>query len=152
MLAKVERSKAAKPLVPTSTVVWGQQAEHEDFLKVPRTLTRLGRYERRAGKEIQPRHIILLLALAGRKFRDDPIRARWQDLATDLGVKSDTVRKWAYELKKMKLLSIHRMKSATPTNDRRNIFDINPFVECVNQAFEQRLKDRKERAAKAEQE
>jgi hypothetical protein len=37
--------------------------------------------------------------LAGRKFQRKPIRAYWEEVAWDLGVGKDTVRKWAYELK-----------------------------------------------------
>lgn len=122
------------------TVIWSANAEAEDFVKVPRVLTRLGRYDDRMGQQLRPRHLLLLLNLAGRQFQDRPIRTSWQALGQDLGVKRDTVRKWAYELRDFELLTIAR--PAASDQDRRNIFEIKKFVRLVSDAFERRAVER----------
>jgi predicted ArsR family transcriptional regulator len=85
-----------------------------------------------------------LLNLAARKFKNKPTRAYWDELATDLGTKRATVRKWAYELEAMKLLRISRHKGKSGLEGRpgrkndRNSFDISPFVRCIEAAYETR--------------
>jgi len=115
-----------------STVVWGS-LEKSRFLKLPKTFAFLGRYEARAGNEIQPRHLVLIIALACRKFGDQPIQAYWQDIATGLGVRTDTVRRWAYELRDLGLLEITPRSSSKGRNGP-NEFDIAPFVALLEDA------------------
>jgi DNA-binding GntR family transcriptional regulator len=85
--------------------------------------------------------MMLLLVLASRKYKDRPIRVYWEELADDLGVGRDTVRKWAYELEKQKLLKIKRKRSREPEDNRlgfrndRNVFDLTPFVSVVREAW-----------------
>ena len=122
------------------TVVWGQDTEAQDFIKVPRVFTRLGRYDTRVGQQVQPRHLMLLLNLAGRQFRTRPLRATWQVLARDLGVKRDTVRRWAYELRDLGLLTLIRPEAGD--GDRRNIFHLAGFVRVVGDAFKKRTSER----------
>ena len=126
----------------SSTVIWGKEIEAEDFIKIPRAFARLARYEPRVGMEIQPRHLLLIMALASRRFRDQPLRAKWNDLAADLGAKSNTVRRWAYELRRMGLLKIQTAVQSGDGFDRRNRFDIGPFVALLSRAFEMRCDER----------
>lgn len=131
----------APSLPPPATKVWTDQLERARFLKVPKILFYLGRYEPLMGEDLQPRHILLLLALASRKFREEPIRAYWSDLASALGTRRDTVRRWAYELRDMKLLRILReggedSPRGRSYKDERNTFDIAPFVALLDSADE----------------
>lgn len=127
------------------TVIWGEDVESDDFVKVPRALIRLGRYDKRAGKgAIQPRHIVLLLTLASRRFRDRPLRTTWTQLGQDIGVRPDTVRKWAYELRKANLLHIVSGRDRAD-GDRRNEFDLTPFVEAIRAAYSKRFEERIQR-------
>ena len=114
---------------------------------LPRSITRLGRYDSKAGDDLQPRHILLLLTLAARKFLDKPIQARWVDVANDLGVKVGTCRHWGYELRDMGLLRIRRAHGRDRTN-RRCEFDIGGFVDLVQKAHCGRVADRKNRIEK----
>jgi len=95
----------------------------------------MGRYDRHVGTDIQPRHLMLVIALACRKFRDKPIRATWQNLGSGLGVRADTLRRWAYELRDLELLEI---KPTTRSDARNgpNEFDLAPFVELLQEADE----------------
>lgn len=129
-----------------STSIWGPEVESGDFIKLPRVFTRLYRFDSRAGKQLQPRHLILLLALAGRRFRNAELEVTWHHLGRDLGIKSDTVRKWAYQLRDMGLLKINRCTPARNpdvigSRDRRYLgvmLDISPFVELVEEAYRKR--------------
>jgi hypothetical protein len=127
-------SNASATRVPprSSTVIWGS-LERQRFLKLPKTFAFLGRYDNRVGAEIQPRHLLLIIALACRKFGDQPIRAYWRDIATGLGVRTDTLRRWAYELRDLGLLNITTRSSALGRNGP-NEFDIGPFVALLEQA------------------
>jgi hypothetical protein len=131
---------------PEHTVIFGADVEAEDFVKVPRAVLRLGRYYSQAGKELQPRHLLLILALAARKFRDEPLLCYWHELGADLGAKPDTVRKWAYQLKKQKLLKIRRAsrkyRALNPEKEHANEFDLSPLIDVVKSAFEQRAAHR----------
>ncbi|MEE9294075.1 MAG: hypothetical protein V3W34_03800 [Phycisphaerae bacterium] len=117
-----------------STVVWGF-LEQQRFLKLPKTFAYLGRYDNRVGTDVQPRHLMLIIALACRKFGEEPIRAHWQDIASGLGVRTDTLRRWAYELRELGLLEITNHKNADGGNGP-NEFDITPFVELLERADE----------------
>jgi len=82
----------------------------------------MGRFDPGVGQEIQPRHILLVMALAARKFRDEPIRAYWAELASGLGVRPDTVRKWAYEARDgglLRIQSAQRVAGETPERAQR---------------------------------
>ncbi len=117
-----------------STVIWGD-LETRNFLKLPKMFAYLGHYDGRVGREIQPRHLLLVIALASRKFRTEPIIASWTGIALGLGVRPDTVRRWAYELRNLGLLEI----SATTGprgGDGPNSFDIEPFVQLLEAADE----------------
>ena len=89
-----------------ATIVWGKDVEAGDYLKVPRVILARGRYPIEGLRGLKPRHLLLLLVLAGRKFKRSRIRAYWEELADDLEVSKDTVRKWAYELRDRGLLHI----------------------------------------------
>ena len=130
------------------TRIWGSLEERR-FLKLPKTFAFLGRYERRVGTDIQPRHLMLVIALACRKFGDEPIRASWQDIASGLGVRVDTLRRWAYELKDLGLLRIVSRSGADGKNEP-NEFDISPFVELLETAdAEWRCRQARRMAAEA---
>src|SRR4051794_8439545 len=89
---------------PPSTVIWGDNLEKGDFLKVPRAMIYVRRYGGDLGVKLQPRHIHFMLALAARKYQKKMIRGYWLHLARDLGVSRHTVRKWAYEIRDLGLL------------------------------------------------
>jgi hypothetical protein len=139
--------KRSPPTTNQATVVWGKKLEEGDFLKVPRALLRMHRYQD-GFKWLKPRHLLLLLVLASRKFKNKPIRAYWEELADDLGVDRDTVRKWAYELEEKKLLQMKRIRGRDPNNNRvgvrndRNVFELSNFVEVVEKAWAERRKQR----------
>ncbi len=121
------------------TEVWGKLEERR-FLKLPKTFAFLGRYDHRVGKDIQPRHLLLIIALACRKFRNQPIRATWDDIASGLGVRTGTLRRWAYELRDLELLRITPHIDAQGRNGP-NEFDLAPFVamlEDANEKWQQR--------------
>lgn len=147
---KTSRSSAESK----STVVWGKDVEAEDFVKVPRTVLRLARYD--TSINLQPRHMMLLLSLASRKFQDKKIRAYWEELGDDLGVSKDTVRKWAYELEKRGVIKIIRHRGRDQKRRRvgvrndRNEFDLSPFIARVEKAFRVRERDREERAKRSD--
>lgn len=98
--------------------------------------------------KLKPRHVLLLLSLASRKFKKKKIRVYWEELAEDLGVNKDTVRKWAYELRDWGLLWIAQHRGRDPDRNRvghrneRNSFDPSSFVEVVDKAYRIRRKDR----------
>jgi|GEM_PF-3111371 len=126
-----------------NTRIWGS-AEADDFVKVPRCLLRPGASSVLADKKLQPRHLLLLLSLAERKFQNKRPRAYWEEIASDLQIKKDTVRKWAYELRDMGLIKIKNHHGRDPDKDRvgyrneRNSFDLSPFVDLVEQAYRER--------------
>ncbi len=128
------------------TIIWGEIVEAEDYIKVPRALLRLPRYQTQY--KLKPRHVLLLLSLASRKFKKKTIRVYWEELAEDLGVNKDSVRKWAYELRNWGLLRIAQHRGRDPDKNRvghrneRNSFDLSPFVEVVDKAYRLRRKDR----------
>jgi hypothetical protein len=117
-----------------STVVWGS-LEKKRFLKLPKTFAFLGRYDDRVGNTIHPRHLMLIIALACRKFGNEPIRAYWSDIASGLNVRPGTLRRWAYELRDMELLTIRPQQSEQGRNGP-NEFDITPFVKLLEEADE----------------
>ncbi|MGD2109911.1 MAG: hypothetical protein PVI86_11020 [Phycisphaerae bacterium] len=120
--------------LPKSTKVWGR-LEKRRFLKLPKTFAFLGRYDDRVGKQVHPRHLMLIIALACRKFQDEPIRATWDDIASGLGVRADTLRRWAYELRDLDLLTITRHRDPFGGNGP-NEFDVSPFVALLEDADE----------------
>jgi hypothetical protein len=134
--------------VSNSTVIWGSAPEREDFIILPRVVTRFGRYDPRMGKAIQPRHILLLMNLAGRRFKDRPLEVSWRQLAADLGTRADTVRKWGAELKALGLLAwtvrVVRVRGPSGAATQRRVisFDLSPFVAVVQGAFSQRQQER----------
>jgi len=125
----------ADPTLPQSrpaTVVWGS-LDKQRFLKLPKMFAYLGRYDGRVGTDIQPRHLMLIIALACRKFGEQPIRATWQAIASGLGVRTDTLRRWGYELRDLGLLEIHPQINPNGRNGP-NEFDITPFVQLLERA------------------
>jgi biotin operon repressor len=101
-----------------STAIWGSALESGDFIKVPRALIRIHRYKDGLAGRLTPRHQMLLLVLATRRFKAKPLRAYWQELADDLGVSRETVRKWAYQLRDMKLLGISQVRKREKEDKR----------------------------------
>jgi hypothetical protein len=134
-----------------STIIWGTKLEQEDFIKVPRALLMLGRYGDEKAKVLEPRHILLLLLLAGRKYKDKPIRAYWEELAEDLGRGPSTVRKWAYQLRDSGLLKLRQHRGKDPETNRpgirneRNSFDFSPFLAILETAYDARSRVREAR-------
>jgi len=100
---------------------------------LPKTLALIGRYNSRVGRDIQPRHLLLNIALACRKFGNEPIRATWQNIASGLGVRTKALRRWAYELRDLGLLEITPQTSEHGRNGP-NVFDISPFVALLEEA------------------
>jgi len=144
---KVHKSPAAE--LQQGTILWMKEMEADDYIKVPRCFLRLGHYDPDLAKQLQPRHICLILALQAMKFQNKPIRAYWAQLADDLGVKPDTVRKWGYELRDMELLKITPVRKRDPEHrnkygvrNDRNIFSLSPLVKRLGTAFGQRKADR----------
>ena len=139
----------------TSTVAWSRELERDNFVLTPKVLFYLGRVGGEKAKSIRPRHILLIQALAARKFHGKPLRVHWETLGLDLGVKRDTVRKWAYDLEDMGLLRLLRNKGRDPLKDRpgyrneSNTFDYSPFVTFLEKArkkWEREQAKRKEAA------
>lgn len=138
-----------------ATIVFGEKALKAGFLQVPKVVFSLARYHSaKPGELIQPRHLLLLLCLAARKYKDKPIRAYWAELSQDLGVKPGTVRKWASELKAMGLLGITQHRGRDPEKNlpgirnERNSFDIRRFVELVEESAEKRQEVTRTRRAR----
>ena len=133
------------------TVIWGIDVEKDDYFKLPRSLAQIGRYHPALAKRLQPRHIVLLLCLIARKFRNKPLRAYWEELAEDLGKPKATVRKWAYELKALNMIRIRQYRGRDPERNRpglrneRNGFDFGPFVLEIEKAWRVRSRDRQQR-------
>lgn len=124
------------PSQNSSTIAWSTDLERANFLKLPKTIAFLGRYDQRIGSAIRPHHILLIIALACRKYQREPIRASWADLAGGLGVTPDSVRRWAYQLRDWDLLRIQHHFDDPGETDRRNSFDIGPFVHLVQRAYD----------------
>jgi hypothetical protein len=137
--ASLPHRRQRKSSVPlqVETIVWTTEIEKEHWLKVPKVLLRFGRYSSLMGNQLQPRHVLLILALAARKFRDAPIICSWTELARDLGVKRDTVRHWAYELKEHGLLRINNPKRRNEDEKLANTFEFDGFIDLVEDAFNQ---------------
>lgn len=137
----------------SSTVVWGEGVEKGDFLKVPRAMIRLHRYQDGLSA-LKSRHMMLLLVLASRKYQHKPTRAYWEELADDLGVSKETVRKWAYELRDQGLLRIKQVRGRDRENHHvgykndKNIFDITPFVKVVAKAHAEKKRQKAARHGK----
>ena len=138
------------------TIVWGEHIERSHYLKVPKVLCWLARYNEQVGGKsgpIYPRHILLLLTLAACKYKNTPTRLYWQELGDHLGISWETARKWAYQLEAIGLLKIKRYKKKTTDSKRRvgfrnerNTFDISPFVAKVDEAHAEWKRRREERA------
>jgi hypothetical protein len=97
------------------------------------------------GQDLQARHLLLVLNLAGRRYHDAPLIVDWSELAHDLGTKPDTVRHWAYELRDMGLLKIKAMMRRTDEGLRRARgveLDLAPFISHVQGAFRRRRDQR----------
>ncbi|MBC8426723.1 hypothetical protein H8E07_21635 [bacterium] len=161
---KRRRRRGASKPGPTNgdskpTLIWGPEVESGDYIKVPRALLRLPHYltsEDLCG--LKPRHLLLFLALASHKYKNQPIRVYWQELADDLGVEKDTVRKWAYEVQEKGLLRMKQHRGRDPEKNRvghrneRNSFDIAPFVRLVEKVYKMRALDRQKRKQEADRE
>ncbi|MBA3483399.1 MAG: hypothetical protein H0T51_16440 [Pirellulales bacterium] len=152
-----KKGSASDGHLDESTVIWGKKLESGDFIKVPRALLRIYRYRDGLADKLKPRHILLLLVLASRRFKEKPLRVYWEELADDLGVSRETVRKWAYELIEEGWLTTTQVRGRDKTDKRigyrneRNIFDIGPFVELVKEAKAERDRQKDARAQGEEQ-
>lgn len=95
-----------------------------------------------------------MLVLAHHKYKDKPIRAYWIELAQDLGVSAEAVRKWGYQLREMGLLRIRqnrgrcRKANKPGIRNERNTFDIEPFVRCVTRADNRWQAEKEDRRAR----
>jgi hypothetical protein len=104
------------------TQIWGSELEKDDYIKVPRLLLQLGKYDQeKIGKKILPRHVLLILTLASRKYKRKPLRAYWEELARDIGAKPGTIRNWAYEMEKLDLLKINRHKGPSRNPEKPGV-------------------------------
>ncbi len=137
-----------------NTVIWGNVLEEKDFIKLPRTVLTLGRDSGEMGNVLKPRHLLLILALMGKQFQKKPVREYWETLAIDLGVKKDTVRKWAYELRDAGYLKITQHRGRDPDRNRpgirneKNSFDYSAFVRFIEQIKVKRMDQKAKEAAK----
>jgi hypothetical protein len=89
---------------------------------------------------LRPHHLLLLLALQADRYRNRPTRHYWDNLAAWLGVSRNTVRRWGYELEKMKLVEIKLNRKRDPEDagrigyrNDRNEFRLEQFEERVKQ-------------------
>ncbi|MFO0840439.1 MAG: hypothetical protein U1D55_18175 [Phycisphaerae bacterium] len=134
-----------------ATVVWGADLEKDHFLIVPKVLFRLGRFGDANAKRLKPRHLLLLLALAAKKFKTEGIRAYWVELSEDLYVSKETVRKWAYEVRKLGFLQIRQNRGRDRERDRpgfrneSNSFTFAPLIESLEAAKKSYQAERKKR-------
>ncbi len=139
-----------KPMIsklPPEVKTW-ESLTKKHFLQVPKVVFQLCRFQNRKGTvwvDFQVRHLVLLLSLQARKYQGKEIRAYWEEIARDLGVKKATVRKWAYELEKMKLLRINRYskhdgasRTSPGRRNDRNGFDLQPFINELVEAERKR--------------
>lgn len=147
--AKKPRKRRKK----NATKVWGESIETDDFVAVPRALVWLGRHDPELCKKVEARHLWLLMALAARKYRKQPIRVYWQSLATDLGVPTSSVRRWGYELRDAGLLRIRNRRKAgelvsaadpSVLRNDRNEFDFELLEEALQPALRSRERARAE--------
>lgn len=84
------------------TVRWPKSCESDgNFIKFPKILAK-----RFFDLKIEPHHLLLILMLKVDEYRDRKVRYYWEELAQWCGRDRNTVRRWAYELKKKGLLSI----------------------------------------------
>lgn len=91
----------------------------KDYIPVPRSVIYAGRYLGPSHPLSDPRHRMLILALAARQHGDRPAQVYWESLAKDLGVSHSTVRKWARSLRAAGLLTIQQRKGVQRSpNDR----------------------------------
>ena len=113
-------------------------------------------------KKIKARHIHLILVLAAKKYKSNMIRRYWARLAQDLGVSTETARKWAYELRdagiikiipftgKRKLPAPKAKPSTNPgLRNEANGFDLSPLIELITLAKEARRVARSARGEKS---
>ncbi len=131
-----------------STVVFGDLLESKQYLKTPKAFIHIRSFDHPDAKKIKARHIHLILVLAAKKYRSNMIRRYWARLAQDLGVSTETVRKWAYELRDAGLIKIipftgRNKKLPTPRSkqvvnpgfrNEANGFDLTPLIELVTKA------------------
>lgn len=126
---------APSPLpVLKGTVRWPEEAvAPNEFIQLPKVL--LKRFARFG---MQPQHLLLLLMLQTDAFENRHPRHYWEELAEWCGRKRNTVRKWGYELRELKLLGIRTRRSLNDGDERRpgfrnerNEFLLGPFRERV---------------------
>ncbi len=141
----------AKTPTHAKTAVWGKSLESGRWIKLPRIFLRAGRYSELLGTKIKPRHLLLLLALGSQKYQRNQIRAYWENLAIDLGVSTETVRKWGYELRKMGLLKIKQNRGRGDIQrvghrNESNTFDLSPFIKFMEELDQKWPKKKREDA------
>ena len=158
-------TKPAKPEPATKqdggTVVFGEALEKRDYLKTPKAFIHIRSFDHPLAKKIKARHIHLILVLAAKKYKTHMIRRYWARLAQDLGVSTDTCRKWAYELRDAGLIKIipftgkHKLPTprAKPSvnpgmRNEANGFDLSPLIGLITMAAAARKAARAEKAAK----
>ena len=134
-----------------STIVFGEALEKRNYLRTPKALIHICAFDHPQAKKIKSRHIHLILVLAAKKYKTNMIRRYWARLAQDLGVSTETARKWAYELRDAGLIKIipftgkHKLPtpkgkpSTTPgVRNEANGFDLTPLIELITMATESR--------------
>lgn len=145
-----------------ATVVFGEALEKRNFLRTPKAFIHIRAFDHPLAKKIKARHIHLILVLAAKKYKSNMIRRYWARLAQDLGVSTETARKWAYELRDAGLIKIiaftgKNKKLPTPKakpgvtpgfRNEANGFDLSPLIDLITKAKEARRKARLEGAEK----
>lgn len=133
------------------------------WIKVPKLLfTHLGELRQepkadtalakktRGAFQLKPCHLWLILVLQAKKYKDTPNRAFWARLGGMAGVSSDTVRRWAYELRDCGLLTIENTRKRSEGENHRtgyrndsNIFSVEPFEDFIVPVHKSILKEKK---------
>ncbi len=142
------------------TVVFGEALESRNYLRTPKAFIHIRSFDHPLAKKLKARHIHLILVLAAKKYKKNMIRRYWARLAQDLGVSTETTRKWAYELRDAGLIKIipftGKLKLPAPKGkpgmtpgfrNEANGFDLTPLIDLITQAAAAR---KAARAAKAE--
>lgn len=127
--ASATQCDATGELSREPTVRWPEWGEAPgQWIKVPRRLIKgigdLG---------LKPHHLWLVLVLQADRYHDRKPRWYWSELAAMAGRDENTIRRWARELQKKKLLRVTRKREPEMTGPRRfrrnyrNEFDLQPF-------------------------
>lgn len=86
---------------PNPSRRWNEELIHQgDWIQLPKVLI-----ERSGSLGLKPQHVWLVLFLQCSRFKNRHPRFYWAEIAKAAGKTVSTVRKWAYELRDMGLLT-----------------------------------------------